>query len=264
MSSFSGRYLFVGGLHRTGTSILARLLAAHPSIAGIENAPVPENEGCYLQGGIPHTAMHGRPGHYATDPAQHLIEGCAFDTLETKQRMEADWSGWFTGPSQWRIEKSPVNLTRMRLYQQIFPTCQFIVILRHPAVMAAALAKWVDKDPAQLIDYGLDAYDIVARDLCHLHAVAVIRYENLVNGALLPGLFAFLDLPVRSSPAIELRDGNSHYDCLPAMSTEQVARAREWGYGVNGEVLPIEPIVRHPLRSIRETTREALNVHIVQ
>lgn len=264
MKSYRGRYLFIAGLHRTGTSLLTRLLSHHRHIAGIENAPVPENEGCYLQGAIPHTAIHGRPGHYATDPAHHLIEGCRFDTRETRSRIEADWSRWFAQASDWRIEKSPVNLVRMRLYQQLFPTCQFIVILRHPAVMAAALAKWVDEDPASLIDYGLDAYDIVSEDLRYLHAVTVIRYEDLVARQLLPGLFAFLDLDpdLPCAPAPALRDGNGDYPDLPEMSEAQISRAGKWGYQAGGGVLPIEPVVRHPLRSIKDATRELLRAQV--
>ena len=258
MSAFAGRYVFVAGLHRTGTSLLARMLGDHPQIAAIEDAPVPENEGCYLQGAIPHTALSGRPGHFATDPAQHLIEGCIFDRLESRERIEADWARWFTPGGHWRVEKSPVNLTRMRLYQQLFPTCQFIIILRHPAAMAAALAKWVDDDPAQLIDYGLDAYDLIAQDLRYLHSALVIRYEDLVARDLRPALFAFLDLPVFTSPAIELRKGNADYDPLPAMRESQIERADKWGYGASGKVMPFEPIIRHPLRAVREATRVAL------
>ncbi|GAB5349883.1 sulfotransferase family protein [Alteriqipengyuania sp. 357] len=258
MSIYPGRYVFVAGLHRTGTSLLARLLGDHSRIAAIENAPVPENEGCYLQGAIPHTALHGRPGHFATDPAQHLIEGCAFDTLETKQRIESDWARWFGAGSPRRVEKSPVNLTRMRLYQQLFPTCQFVIILRHPAAMAAALRKWMADDASELIDYGLDAYDIVAQDLLYLHSALVIRYEDLVARDLRPALFGFLGLDPGVPTAVALRDGNTDYDDLPRMRQGQINRASQWGYGADGAALPFEPIVRHPLRAIREATIGAL------
>lgn len=260
MSTYTGRYVFVAGLHRTGTSLLSGLLSDHSHIAMIENSPVPENEGCYLQGAIPHTAIDGRPGHFATDPAQHLIEGCEFDTLETKRRIDSDWACWFGEGSTWRVEKSPVNLTRMRLYQQLFPTCQFIIILRHPAVMAAALAKWVADDAPDLIDYGLNAYDILDQDLPYLHSALVIRYEDLVNKPLLPALFEFLDLEPCVSPGIALRDGNMEYDRLRSMNDRQIERASRWGYGADGAVLPFEPIVRHPLRATREATSRALAV----
>ena len=38
------RYLFVGGLHRSGTSLLTRLVAAHDAVTTISDAPVPESE----------------------------------------------------------------------------------------------------------------------------------------------------------------------------------------------------------------------------
>ena len=257
VNEFRGRYVFVAGLHRTGTSLLAGMLADHPSIAAIEDAPVPENEGCYLQGGIPHTALHGRPGHYATDPQQHLVEGCQYDTLATRRRIEADWSHWFSPQGCWRVEKSPVNLTRMRLYQNLFPTCQFVVILRHPAIMAAALAKWVDDAPASVIEYALDAYDLALDDLRHLHCIMVIRYEDLVSRDHLPALLAFLDLPA-SPGRVTLRDGNADYDAIPEMTASQRLRAERLGYGPAGEVRHFVPIVRHPLRAVREATLAAL------
>tara|TARA_R110002051_G_scaffold120827_1_gene194012 strand:- start:5974 stop:6279 length:306 start_codon:yes stop_codon:yes gene_type:complete len=75
-----------------------------------------QNEGIYLQGAIPYTARHGMPIHFATDPAQHHIEGSHFDRLETQMRLERGWARYFTN-APWRVEKSPVNLTRMRLHR---------------------------------------------------------------------------------------------------------------------------------------------------
>ena len=108
------RFVFIAGLHRTGTSLLAKMLAQHPAVSAIAGAPVPEQEGCYLQGAIPHTARHGIPGHYATDPAQHFTEDHPLNTMETRDRLRSDWEGWFDGAKPWWLEKSPVNLTRMR------------------------------------------------------------------------------------------------------------------------------------------------------
>ncbi|HCT34852.1 MAG TPA: sulfotransferase, partial [Sulfitobacter sp.] len=186
-------YIFVSGLHRSGTSLVARLIGDLPGVSAINAAPVPENEGVYLQGAIPHTARHGMPMHFATDPAQHHIEGSHFDRLETQMRLERDWAPYFN-EAPWRVEKSPVNLTRMRLYQQIFPLSQFVVVTRHPEAVAAATSKWVDMDPAAMMDHWLDAYDIVRRDIDYLHAVITIRYEDLVTdpSATLARLAAFL------------------------------------------------------------------------
>ncbi|WP_325065222.1 sulfotransferase family protein [Qipengyuania aquimaris] len=243
----------MAGLHRTGTSVLSRILGAHPSISSIEGAPVPENEGCYLQGAIPHTALHGRPGHYATDPAQHHTESSRFNSLETQQRLVSDWSRWYDDTKPWWLEKSPVNLTRTRLYQQLFPTAQFMVILRHPQVMAAALAKWVDADPAALVRHALDAYDTVREDLRYLHAAYVVRYEDLIARAddVRRSLFAFLSLDDHA-PGIALRNGNSEYEVSDVLDAELAARMNEWGYQTGGITVPVGSICRHPLRAVQE------------
>ncbi|WP_265561648.1 sulfotransferase family protein [Sphingomicrobium arenosum] len=254
----SYRYLFIAGLHRTGTSLLAKLLGAHPDIATITDAPVPENEGCYLQGAIPHDALAGRPGHYATDPAQHLVEGGRYDLLNVRERLEADWSRWFAD-KPWRLEKSPVNLTRMRLYQQLFPLSQFIVITRHPEKMAAALAKWTDQTPAALIDYGLDAYALVSEDAARLHHLFWLRYEDLVADPIrcLDAIFAWIGLHT-IGPCATLRDGNGDYSEALMMNGEQASRAIAFGYAPGGAVLECPPRIAHPLRARHEAAEAAL------
>ncbi len=258
-SNFYGQYIFVAGLHRTGTSLLARMIGSHPDIAQIEGAPVPENEGCYLQGAIPYTARHGIPGHFATDPAQHLIEECRFDTLATRERLNADWAAWFDPEKNWRLEKSPVNLTRMRLYQQLFPLAHFVVILRHPEAMAAALAKWSDRPTRELIDYALDAYELALGDVQFLHRVYMLRYEDLVrqSGELLSSLFAWLGIPAVRADT-EVRDGNADYQGALALSGGQAERAKAFGYGQGLTTEPMASKISHPLRANREAAHSLL------
>ncbi|MGR3599232.1 MAG: sulfotransferase family protein [Heliomarina sp.] len=252
------QYLFIGGLHRSGTSLLARLVGNHPDISSISGSPAPENEGCYLQGAIPHTAMNGRPMHFATDPDQHHIEGCSYDSLEVRKRIEADWAQWFDPSKPWRIEKSPVNLTRMRLYQQLFPMSQFLVITRHPEMVAAAVAKWVDDTPTALTDHWIAAHQQLCRDLPYLHAVCVIRYEDLCRdpARTITGVHQFMSLgPTGNGTCTAVRAGNEDYAQPSGLSDELPC----WGYGPGGEVKPWSPIVRHPLRSVRELVAKTLS-----
>ena len=259
MNPRQNRFVFVAGLHRTGTTLLARMIGSHSQVAAISDSPAPENEGCYLQGAIPHTALHGRPGHYATAPEEHYTETSAYNTLETKERLLADWRTWFAHDKPWWIEKSPVNLTRMRLYQQLFPTSQFIVILRHPQVMAAALAKWVDTDPQELVRYALDAYDLMADDLAYLHSALLIRYEDLVADAdgVRRSLFAFLSLADQPN-GLEIMDGNRRYRVPDDLAEKLAVRMQKWGYRAGGQCDPFEPICRHPLRNVREAVANAI------
>jgi hypothetical protein len=254
------RYLFVGGLHRSGTSLVARMAAALPGVSGIEGAPVPENEGAYLQGGIPHDALAGRPMHFATDPDQHMTEAHPLNRLETRDRIEADWAPWFAPGAAWRVEKSPVNLTRMRLLQQLFPLSAFVVVLRHPCAVAAAVAKWVEAPPHRLVDHWLDAHERVAGDLSRLHAVLVLRYEDVVRApdaavAALAALTGRHPAPARET----VRDGNADYGPGTDLTGEHARRAARWGYAPGLRADPAwTPIVQHPLRSVREAMRGAL------
>lgn len=237
------RYVFVGGLHRSGTSLVTQLLNEHPEISGIWDAPVPENEGCYLQGAIPHTAKHGVPCHFATDPEQHLVEGSRLDTLSTRIRLEADWAPWFDPAKPWRVEKSPVNLTRMRLYQSLFPIAQFIVVVRNPRYVAAAMRKWTDIGDSAVIRYWRDTHELVQRDLSFIHNWLIVRYEDLVRNPLgeRERMFAFLDLALCTSK-LHIEDGNARYSGLVSRRDSE-------------EVFPYEQSTRggrHTLRKIDE------------
>lgn len=246
---------------------MTRILARHPLVSAIVGAPVPENEGVYLQGAIPHTARHGRPLQFASDPAQHLVEGCRYDSLETRIRLEADWAPWFDPARPWRVEKSPVNLTRARLHQQLFPLCQFVMVIRHPQAVAAAMAKWTDRPASAIVDDWLDAHDRLAMDLSYLHAVMVVRYEDIVHNpsAMAQGLYAFLDLaPPNALPrddVIEtIRDGNADYVGSTGLTAHQSDRAAPWKYRDGLRIDPEGSFVSHPLRSIRERTSSHLSV----
>ena len=254
------RYVFVGGLHRSGTSLVARIVGGLPGVASIRGADVPEDEGAYLQGAIPHTARHGAPMHFAADPEQHLIEGCRWDRLEVRERMEADWAPWF-GPGPWRVEKSPVNLVRTRLLQQLFPRAQFVLVLRHPQAVAAAVAKWVDRPAGALVDHWIEAHRVVAGDLPFLHAALVLRYEDLVArpDAVRRALAAFLSVPPEGA-AEPVRDGNADYDLCAPLSAAQAGAIADWGYAPGGRVLGAPPAlaVRHPLARVRAAVGDAL------
>lgn len=237
------------------------MIAALPGVAAIRDAPVPENEGVYLQGAIPHTALHGRPMHFATDPAQHHVEGSRFDTLGTRRRLVEDWAPWFTpADAPWRVEKSPVNLTRMRLLQQLFPLSQFVVVIRHPQAVAGAVAKWVTMDRADAIGHWIAAHDRVRDDLDHLHAAMVVRYEDVVArpDGFRAAMAAFLDLRDGGGFDEALRDGNRDH---PGWTFDRAeARAVAWaGYGSGMTAAPVQPDVRHPLRRVREATLAALS-----
>ena len=248
------RHVFVGGLHRSGTSLAAACLEAHPEIRGLSHAPVPEGEGVYLQGAIPHTPRHGAPGAFAEDEAQHHVEGGPHDRLEIRDRLRSDWEPWFAPGGLWRVEKSPVNLMRARLYQQLFPTAQFVFVVRHPVAVARATAKWSDRGEAALLGHWEAAHRRLEADLVHLHAWLVLRFEDLTERpeAELARLFAFLGLdPVPPPRPIEAGLNEPYLAQGPA---EVGPMAQALGYAAGRSFPATASRLRgtHPLRAVRE------------
>lgn len=259
------RYIFVGGLHRSGTSLIARAIAAHPQVEAIDDSPAPEDEGVYLQGAIPHTARDGRPGAFAHDPAQHLTEASRFNTVDTMRYIGAQWDEWYPRALPWRVEKSPVNLLRARLYQQLFPSSVFVFVVRHPVAVSMATRKWSDRTPAELMAHWGAAHDLLQQDLAFLHRWVIVRYEDFVGDpdAQLRRVAAAAELPDFGTFADETTDRNAAYmaeadSLVPALSLPACAAA--FGYsGGPDRIAPMPaPAGRHVYHSI---TRRIATAH---
>ena len=89
------RLLFIGGLHRSGTSLVHRCISSHPQVAGFHDTGVLEDEGQYLQGVYPIGQAHGGPGRFALDPRCHLTETSPLVSRASRERLLDD--GAFTG-----------------------------------------------------------------------------------------------------------------------------------------------------------------------
>ena len=76
------RILFIGGLHRSGTSILHRIMRVHPDISGFTDTGVPEDEGQHLQTLFPVGMAFGGPGRFGFDPRAYMDESHPLATRE--------------------------------------------------------------------------------------------------------------------------------------------------------------------------------------
>lgn len=206
------KFLFICGLHRSGTSPLFRILSEHPEISGFKNTGVPEDEGQHLQTVFPAAKSHGGPGRFGFAPEAHLTEQSELITAESRRRLFDEWSGYWDLTRPWLLEKSPPNLIRTRFLQAVFPDSYFIVIFRHPVAVALATRKWARSSLDSLMEHWVHCHRLFKQDSPHLRHLLLIRYEDLIQASqpIFRRIYSFLDVAPNLSSALDPA-GNEHY-----------------------------------------------------
>jgi Sulfotransferase family len=173
--------VFIGGLHRSGTSPFARCLAAHPMVSGFSDTGVEEDEGQHLQDVMPTGQPFGGPGRFALDPNSSLTETSPLVSPDNAERLSAQWSKHWDLSSPVLIEKSPPNIVRMRFLQALFPSSSFIMVVRHPVIVSLSTKKWAKGASYDtLFDNWFAAHDTMRRDAPQIQRLHIVKYEDLV------------------------------------------------------------------------------------
>jgi hypothetical protein len=171
--------LFIGGLHRSGTTLLGRLLAANRDVSSFADTGVVEDEGQFLQDCYPSDVVYGGAGRFGFASDAHMTEASPLATPETAESLLASWSDYWRGDTTWRLEKSPANLIRSRFLQALFPDARFIFITRHPIAVALAARKWSQTNIYPLIHHWLHCHRLLQEDLTSISSYRLISYEEL-------------------------------------------------------------------------------------
>jgi hypothetical protein len=184
------RLVFVAGLHRSGTTPLARAIVEHGQASGLTGTDVKEDEGQHLQPVYPKAKVYGGPGRFARDPRAHLTETSPLVTPANAQALWAAWEPYWDTSRHFLVEKSPPNLIMGRFLQALFPGSAYVVVMRHPVVVALGTAKWRrlwsrnwqnHTTIEEMVEHWLIAHRLMREDLRRLDRYAVLRYEDLVE-----------------------------------------------------------------------------------
>lgn len=207
------RFVFIGGLHRSGTSILFKCLREHPAISGFDGTGAPEEEGQHLQSVYPTALDHGGPGRFGFKAAAHLTEASPLVSEENRARLFAEWGRYWDTSKPFLLEKSPPNLIRTRFLQAMFPRSYFIVLLRHPVAVAYVTRKWSKTPLYWLLKHWLVCHEIFDADRKRLSKTLVLKYEDLVRApdSSLQEIYGFLGVPAQPTRLGIRSEINSRY-----------------------------------------------------
>lgn len=177
------RFVFIGGMPRSGTSAIYQLLGSHPQISRLTNTGVPEDEGQYLQTVYPRGRDLGGPGRFGLDPRSRMTEN---SPLVEKARTDLfrAWAPYWDMSKPILCEKTPHNITRSRFLQAVFPNSRFIFVSRHPIAYALAIRKWENNYRSALaptVRNWLACYRAMTEDLPHLKHALVLRYDDMAR-----------------------------------------------------------------------------------
>lgn len=180
------RLTFVGGLHRSGTTLVARIIGASDDASVLTGTGNVLDEGQHIQdvylGGL------GNTSEWSFHQQAHLTEEDARRVPDAGARLWQSWSPYWDVDRTVLVERSSPNLTKMRYFQEIFPRSRFIVVTRHPVVQALAVRKWATRTRGRftygfprLVEHWVHAHDVFAEDALHIENLLVLRYEHLMR-----------------------------------------------------------------------------------
>lgn len=210
------RFVFIGGMPRSGTSAVYQLVGTHPRISRLTNTNVGEDEGQFLQSVYPKEEALGGPARFGLHPQAHLTESSP-RAAGAAASLFAAWSPYWDLSRPVLCEKSPANTLRSRFLQAAFPASSFIFVSRHPVAYALAIRKWRYEDfkapLSLLIRNWLACQRTLAEDVPHLDRSLVLRYDDLAREAPLwtRKIEEFLALEPGMDPGIFKGGFNSRY-----------------------------------------------------
>ena len=174
-------FLFINGLHRSGTSILFKWIKAQKNISGFSNTGVVEDEGQHLQSVYLAANNYGGPGKFGFRKQAYLDENSNLISEVNRMKLFKQWSMYWDLNNSILVEKSPPNIIRTRFLQAMYPNSSFLTITRHPIAVSFATQKWSNNSLDRLIKHWIICHEAYRRDQELLKSKFLIKYEDFCS-----------------------------------------------------------------------------------
>ena len=177
------RWIFVVGAYNSGTTLLAKILEAHPLIGALPG------EGVYFTDSLPYDQQFEweRMWVPCLDKVRLNPESIS---PEIVCRIKKQWSLYYTKRTPNLLEKSAINVTRMPFLQAHFRPATIVAIVRNGYAVAEGIRRrgrpgrknpeFHDSYPLELCaELWRKCDEIVSNDCVKLDRFKQIRYEDL-------------------------------------------------------------------------------------
>ncbi len=175
------KYVFICGLHRSGTSVLHRILRGANETSGFKDLGVSQDEGQGIQTVYSPAKAFGGPGKFAFAKQSRLTEDSPLITLENQSKLFQEWSPHWDLSKPILLEKSPPNILKTRFLQQMFPNSYFITVIRHPLAVSYATKKWSNTSILNLLKHWTLAHNLYFEDRNYLRNEMMLSYEEMTK-----------------------------------------------------------------------------------
>jgi tetratricopeptide (TPR) repeat protein len=199
--------IFIVGMPRSGTTLLAELLSRH---AGVCN-----------RGELPWIGRLAQQPDLSGDPStEALTRAAAVYTAQARRDDGAD--------ARWFVDKQPLNFRYLDLVLALFPNARIIHCIRNARDTALSLWAQSFSEDVQGYAYHFDHIAVVMRDCerlmqhwrrCFPHSIRAVHYEELVAApeATMAALATWAGLPDAATTRAE----------SPSISTASLWQARQ-------------------------------------
>lgn len=203
------RWIFVVGCYNSGTTLLERILASHPTVGGLPA------EGIYFTDVLPYPGQFGWPRMWARCLGDVRLEPDSLSPTQVR-RIKKQWSFYLPRDKENLVEKSAVNATRMPFLDRHFSPAFFVSVVRNGFAVAEGIRRRTRPLPAENPEYG-EAYplelcaeqwlrsdEVITRDRRKVDRFLQVRYEDLTESpkATLREVTDFLGIAPFSPPPL--------------------------------------------------------------